>query len=496
MLRAGIAIDALDALTPSKLTDQIRVAHLASIDARSESVRIGDTTAVVVDETQARWISALCLVRSDFYAESWALHVLHAYYALRLVGCGLPNEARAFGDRLRPEARRLDPDTGFDVSDLHASVARIEHFILGHELGHVAYRGGGDFIEPLVGRVRDCADDLTRLLRVTFTGDRSLLTASEQDPRYEDIVQSVTDYLNRFIFHEFPEDVRAIERGLEVRMQFIKLQARRHRYDVFARIFETVDFIEEAFCDLYALEFQLLDAGTSATRAAEITMHAWQCLHAMFALTALDSLARDRQVAARLCNEVRSILQDVDATSLSDAEVQALSRRVEDIEATRNSDRALLFYQLAGWCLLTRSGASSRGPAVPFWCFRAHVRCRTWPVWSASIEFPTNDQKASISTSSSSRSFTRDSLNASACSCARSSHFRMVSHLWPLISSAPRRLPRRIRISSVRATSSTEVCSPYIAVPYVSPTVFPQSPHCHRALPRLLPLRRTQVLPQ
>ena len=347
LLRSGIALENLDATTPSRLDGHLQVARIASIDARSEGVRVGDTTIVIVDKVQSLWIYALSVVRTPSDGKTWPIYTLHHYYALRLVGCGLANEARAFSERLRPETRLLSRDDWFDISNSRVKAADIDQFILGHELGHVAYRAGGAAIQTLLQTVHACADDLTRLLRVTFTGDRSLLTASEQDPRYEDIVQSMTDYLNRFIFNEYADDIRKYERDLLARADVRTLQARRHRYHAFADIFETVDFIEESFCDLYALEFRLIGAEDSPSRAAEIVMDAWQHLHAMFALTALDSLARDRQVAARISNELRSLLKGVDVASMTEAEIHNLYRKTEDIEASRNSDRALLFYQIA-----------------------------------------------------------------------------------------------------------------------------------------------------
>src|SRR4051794_41293340 len=74
----------------------------------------------------------------------------------------------------------------------------------------------------------------------------------------------------------------------------------------------------------------------------------------------------------------------------------------------------------------------------------AHLRPLAWPFWSAVTAFPTNDQKASTSTSSNSRSFTSAAVSTSACTPATSSQSRIVSYLWPVISSAARRLPRRM----------------------------------------------------
>jgi hypothetical protein len=78
--------------------------------------------------------------------------------------------------------------------------------------------------------------------------------------------------------------------------------------------------------------------------------------------------------------------------------------------------------------------------------------------------FLTNDQKASTSTSLICRSWTR----ASACWAAIRSHRPMVSYLWPVISSAALKLPRRITTSRVRATSAGVTRKRYIAVPRVT----------------------------
>jgi len=347
LLHPEIVLEPLADRTPSELAGQVMVARIASIDARSEGVRIGDSTVVIVDRAQARWIYALCLVRKPSEGKGWPLYLLHNYYTQRLVGAGLPNEARAASHRLRQETRLLQIDDTFDIAASEAAAERIERFILGHELGHVAYRAGGPAIERLMASVHRCSDELTRLLKVTFTGDRSTLTAYDLDPRYEDIVASMKDYLSRFIFHEYADDIKKYERDLLARADVKTLQARRHRWDAFADVFDQVDFIEEAFCDMYALEFRLLDAEASGTPPGEIVTEVWRNLHAMFALTALDSLARDRQVAAGINARLGALLHGIDVSVMSEDEIHALHDEVEAIEAGRNADRALLFYQIA-----------------------------------------------------------------------------------------------------------------------------------------------------
>src|SRR5712691_2720692 len=71
----------------------------------------------------------------------------------------------------------------------------------------------------------------------------------------------------------------------------------------------------------------------------------------------------------------------------------------------------------------------------------------------------TKDQNSSISTVESCRSRTSTLLRASAWRAARRSHWPIVSYLWPVISSAARRLPRRITISNACAISATGVRS-------------------------------------
>src|SRR5947207_4115392 len=83
--------------------------------------------------------------------------------------------------------------------------------------------------------------------------------------------------------------------------------------------------------------------------------------------------------------------------------------------------------------------------------------------------FCTNDQNSSISTWFRCRSLARICVRASAWAAARLSHALIVSYLCPVISSAARKLPRRITINSAWATSAAEVFNPYIGVPCVSP---------------------------
>jgi len=78
--------------------------------------------------------------------------------------------------------------------------------------------------------------------------------------------------------------------------------------------------------------------------------------------------------------------------------------------------------------------------------------------------FLTNDQKASTSTWLRLRSWTRAWVIASACLAAILSHLEIVSYLWPVISSAALRLPRRMSTRSERAISEGGVRRRYIAV--------------------------------
>ncbi|RUN75051.1 hypothetical protein EJC47_18435 [Sphingomonas sp. TF3] len=320
---------------------------MASIEARSQGFRFGDVNLVVVDEVQARWIHALCLARETSRSNIWPIYVLFHYLVLRLVASGLPREARLLSDSLRTETRLVDRDRGFDTASAGAETSAIEKFIRGHELGHVAYKHGGADVGALLQTVHACTDDLTRLLRATFSGDRSLLTEQEQDPRYEDITLSMKDYINRFVFHERSEDIVNIERDLLSRGDARGLQARLHRFEAFADIFERVDFLEEAFCDIYALEFRLLEAEGVRTLAEDIAREWWANLHAMFALAAMDSLTRDRRVAAQVHVSKKELFRGVVLDELPEAEVEALYQQVEEIEATREADRARLFYQVS-----------------------------------------------------------------------------------------------------------------------------------------------------
>src|SRR5947209_5690754 len=87
----------------------------------------------------------------------------------------------------------------------------------------------------------------------------------------------------------------------------------------------------------------------------------------------------------------------------------------------------------------------------------------------------TNDQNSSTSSVEGSRSWTNTSVSASACSAASLSQRPIVSYLWPVISSAALRLPRRITTRSARPTSSGGVRSRYIGVLWVSPNQAPQA---------------------
>jgi len=115
--------------------------------------------------------------------------------------------------------------------------------------------------------------------------------------------------------------------------------------------------------------------------------------------------------------------------------------------------------------------------------------CVGWLICAVFLR--TNDQNSSISTVERCKSSARTAFNAAACSLALRSQMPMVSYLCPVISSAARRLPRRMTTSSACATSEALVCNRYIGVPIVSPKKRPQPRHWYRRRPPLLPLRMT-----
>src|SRR6266571_973902 len=99
--------------------------------------------------------------------------------------------------------------------------------------------------------------------------------------------------------------------------------------------------------------------------------------------------------------------------------------------------------------------------AAPPFSFVRLLRC--------SLFFCTNDQNSSISTWLRCRSLASTCVLATAWLAVRLSHTLIVSYLCPVISSAARKLPRRITTNSAWATSAAGVFNPYIGVPSVSP---------------------------
>jgi hypothetical protein len=87
--------------------------------------------------------------------------------------------------------------------------------------------------------------------------------------------------------------------------------------------------------------------------------------------------------------------------------------------------------------------------------------------------FWTKDQNSSISTCSTWIPAAKLAVMASAWSAANRSHFPIVSYLWPVASSAPRKLPRRMTMNNAEAISLTSVFRSYSGVPSVSPKYRP-----------------------
>jgi len=106
--------------------------------------------------------------------------------------------------------------------------------------------------------------------------------------------------------------------------------------------------------------------------------------------------------------------------------------------------------------------------------------------------FLTKDHKAATSTRLRCNSWTRTCVRASACRATARSPRRMVSSLWPVISSAALRLPRRITTRQVRAISLGSVRKRCIGVPQVGPKERWQTQHPQRGRPPLVPWRSTR----
>ncbi len=126
----------------------------------------------------------------------------------------------------------------------------------------------------------------------------------------------------------------------------------------------------------------------------------------------------------------------------------------------------------------------------------AHFACLACPCCNICTLFFTKDQKASTSTWLNCSSWTNTSVMASACLDAKRSQRPMLSYLWPVISSAALKLPRRMTISRDRATSATGVRKRYIGVPKVAPKDRPHPRHNQRCRPSLRPLRTVCLPPQ
>lgn len=133
LLTADILLNALDQATPSSLDGDIQVAQLASMEARSEGFRLGETTVVIVDEAQVRWIHALCLAREASSGKGWPRYFLFHNYILRLSGVGLANEALTFGARLALETRNLDRTVTGDARHLRSPASALDRGLPGDD---------------------------------------------------------------------------------------------------------------------------------------------------------------------------------------------------------------------------------------------------------------------------------------------------------------------------------------------------------------------------
>lgn len=334
-------VTGVDALLHS---DESYVCAVTSIEAASEARRIAGTQVIIVDSTQAHWITALA---SAFgWGGRWPLYVLEQYYILRMNMAGLGAEADIFNRFIAKSRESLEPIREVDPAFAHSSNVQVERLILGHELGHLAFPAASAIDSALLNRVRAGVAEIGKVFAAALDYKMEDLDLAEKAE--DDLFASVEQYLNRYLFAEFPDDSYSIQRELLRKADTWTMLQRIRRLEPLRAAFGGLDLLQESFCDIYGFERLLQITGGAVNHAHFLCLDVVRIQHCIFAFGAIDSLVRERTVKARLREELRALyapLSPEQVEAMDEAQVRALSEQAEAIQARYAENSDAIHYQ-------------------------------------------------------------------------------------------------------------------------------------------------------
>ena len=159
---------------------------------------------------------------------------------------------RQFNQFIAESRTALAPLPPVDTAQAFATNGFIESLILGHELGHLAFSAASTIDSALLKTVRSSCSEIERVFAAALDYKMEELDLSSEEE--DELFRSVEEYLDRYLFAEFPEDTRSIQREFCARRRLGRCSAfaaraasRRLRgLDLFRKVLRYYGF--ERFC--------------------------------------------------------------------------------------------------------------------------------------------------------------------------------------------------------------------------------------------------------
>ena len=320
------------------------ICAVTSIEAASEAREIAGTKVIIVDSTQAHWITALS---SAFdWGGRWPIYILEQYYILRMNMAGLGAEADIFNRFIAKSREGLGPPRKVDPAFAYSSNTQVQRLILGHELGHLAFPAASAIDSALLNRVRAGVAEIGKVFAAALDYRMADLDLSKE--KEDELFASVEQYLNHYLFSEFPDDSYSIQRELIRKTDTWTLLQRIRRLEPLRAAFGGLDLLQESFCDIYGFERLLQITGGGTNHAHFLCLEVMRIQHCIFAFSAIDSLVRERTVKARMRDDLRALYAPLSAEqieAMDEADAGALSEQAEAIRARHAEDPDAIHYQ-------------------------------------------------------------------------------------------------------------------------------------------------------
>ncbi|MFS2110628.1 hypothetical protein ACCC88_13120 [Sphingomonas sp. Sphisp140] len=317
---------------------------VTSIEGYSQELKIAGANVIVLDSTQTHWVTALSTAMD--WGGRWPLYILEQYFILKLNMAGLGGEADIFNRFIAESRTGLGPLKDVDPVDTDKQNRLVERLILGHELGHLAFAAASRIDSNLLTMVRRSVAEIGKIFAAALDYKMEDLDLSVEEE--DALFVSVEQYLNRYLFTEFPGDTYSIQRELIRKADIWSMTQRMRRLEPLRAAFGTIDLLQECFCDIYGFERLLLQTGATESHAHFLCLDVVRILHCSFAFGAIDSLVRERMVKAQMRQELRALYAPLSAQqveAMDEEQIKAVSEQAEAIKLRFSEDPERLEYQ-------------------------------------------------------------------------------------------------------------------------------------------------------